>query len=50
MLRREPALNAEMLGQLIALQQRVRDATAQSSPLTVSEILHWPGMLGDDTN
>ncbi len=46
--RREPALNTELLNQLIALQNRVHATALQSAPLTVGDILHWPGMLGDD--
>jgi uncharacterized protein (TIGR00255 family) len=47
--RREPALNTELLSQLVALQHRVHVTAPLSTPLSVDEILHWPGILGDDT-
>jgi uncharacterized protein (TIGR00255 family) len=45
---RQPALNQEILAQLVVLQQRVRESAPHSTPLGVGEILQWPGMLGDD--
>jgi len=46
--RRQPALNQELLAQMVGLQQQVREAVRDSAPLGVGEILKWPGMLGDD--
>jgi uncharacterized protein (TIGR00255 family) len=46
--RREPALNAELLGQILTLQGKVKEAASHADPLSVEQILHWPGMLGDD--
>jgi uncharacterized protein (TIGR00255 family) len=46
--RREPALNRELLAQIVTLQHQVREAAPGAAPLNVGDILHWPGMLGDD--
>jgi uncharacterized protein (TIGR00255 family) len=46
--RRQPALNQELLAQIVGLQQQVREAARDSAPIGVGEILKWPGMLGDD--
>jgi len=46
--RRQPALDTELLSQLVELERRVRGTAVDGSPLSVAEILRWPGMLGDD--
>ncbi len=46
--RREPVLNAEILSQILALQGKVKEAASHAEPLSVEQILRWPGMLGDD--
>ena len=45
---RETSLNRALLEQLAALQSDVRDQLPEASPLSVAEVLRWPGMLGDD--
>jgi uncharacterized protein (TIGR00255 family) len=45
---RELALSAPLLGRLVALDAHVRNALPDAAPLSVAEILRWPGMLGDD--
>lgn len=44
-----PALNRALLGSLALLQQEVRSAVADARPLSVHEILRWPGLLEDAT-
>ncbi len=46
---REPSLNAALLGQLRHLQDILRAEMPDAAPLSVAEILRWPGMLGDDS-
>ena len=46
---RELALNAGLLGQLRELQQSVRGQLPDAQPLSVADVLRWPGMLGDDS-
>ncbi len=46
---REASLNRALLIQLADLQAGVRDRLPEAAPLTVAEVLRWPGMLGDDT-
>ena len=46
---REPAANPELLAQLASLQDKVRAVLPQAAPLSVAEVLRWPGMLGDQT-
>ena len=41
-------LNGPLLNTLSALDLEVREALPDARPLSVSDILHWPGMLGDD--
>src|SRR5574343_432137 len=41
------AINGELLGTLRDLDAQVRAAAPQAAPLSVNEILRWPGMLGD---
>ncbi|BAL26723.1 YicC/YloC family endoribonuclease [Azoarcus sp. KH32C] len=45
---RNLALNAGLLDQLREAQARVRASLPEASPLSVSEVLRWPGMLADD--
>lgn len=45
---RELALNPQLLAQLVSLGDAVREALPQAAPLSVAEVLRWPGMLGDD--
>jgi uncharacterized protein (TIGR00255 family) len=47
--RGETALNAEALARLARMSQLVRDALPDVQPLRVIEVLHWPGVLGEDT-
>jgi uncharacterized protein (TIGR00255 family) len=42
-------LDAGLLGQLGRLELAVRGSLPDASPLTVAEVLRWPGMLGDDS-
>ncbi|MGE5791901.1 MAG: YicC/YloC family endoribonuclease [Bacteroidota bacterium] len=46
--RGEAALNAEALERLARLERRVREAIPDAAPLRVADVLHWPGVLGDD--
>ncbi|MBI3524005.1 MAG: YicC family protein [Betaproteobacteria bacterium] len=46
---RELAANPELLAQLADLQSQVRAVLPQAAPLSVGEILRWPGMLGDQS-
>jgi uncharacterized protein (TIGR00255 family) len=41
-------LNRALLLELAALQKEVRSVMPDSQVLCVGELLHWPGMLGDD--
>ena len=43
------ALNAELLAQLKDFDIRVRQEMPQAAPLSVSDVLRWPGMFGDDS-
>jgi uncharacterized protein (TIGR00255 family) len=45
---REPALNAAQAEHLAALQKVARAVFPDADPLSVAEILRWPGMLGDE--
>ncbi|KAB2926928.1 MAG: YicC family protein [Dechloromonas sp.] len=40
-------LNGELLAALKTLGQKVRDEMPEAPPLTVNEILRWPGMFGE---
>lgn len=46
---RERQPNAALLAELNQLDAAVRAALPQAQPLSVAEILRWPGVLGDDT-
>ncbi|NJN40574.1 MAG: YicC family protein, partial [Gammaproteobacteria bacterium] len=41
------ALDAGLLEHLARLAKEVRSAIPDAQPLRVSEVLHWPGMLGE---
>jgi uncharacterized protein (TIGR00255 family) len=41
-------LGAEVLARLAQLSRAVRAAIPDAQPLRVSDVLHWPGVLGDD--
>ncbi len=45
----EQAANPDLLAQLARLQGTVHTVLPQAAPLTVAEVLRWPGMLGDQT-
>ncbi|HTY03925.1 MAG TPA: YicC/YloC family endoribonuclease [Rhodocyclaceae bacterium] len=45
---RELTLDDALVGQLGRLQQSVRAALPDAAPLSVAEVLRWPGMLGDE--
>jgi uncharacterized protein (TIGR00255 family) len=42
-------LNAELLSALRTLNQRVRSEMPDAAPLSVNEVLRWPGMFGDQS-
>jgi len=46
---RELALNPDLLAQLQSLQAAVARRFPDAAPLSVAELLRWPGMLADDT-
>ncbi len=46
---RSMALNAALLDQLADAQATLRARFADAAPLSVSELLRWPGMLADDS-
>ncbi len=41
-------IDRALLGQLARLDTQVRDALPAAQSLSVSDVLRWPGMLGDD--
>jgi uncharacterized protein (TIGR00255 family) len=41
-------IDDKLLGQLRSLDERVRTAMPGSAPLSVNDVLRWPGMLGND--
>ena len=43
-----PTLNAGLLERLRILESQVRSALPCAAPLTVSEVLRWPGIVGDE--
>nr|MBB4246452.1 uncharacterized protein (TIGR00255 family) [Rhodocyclus tenuis] len=43
------ALSGELLARLADFDAQVRAALPQATPLSVGEVLRWPGMFGDDT-
>jgi uncharacterized protein (TIGR00255 family) len=46
---RELTLDAGLLDQLGRLELAVRGSLPDASPLSVADVLRWPGMLGDDS-
>lgn len=44
----EPTLDHGIATRLIALQRAALAAAPEAAPLSVAEILRWPGILGDD--
>lgn len=44
----ERSLNTELLNRLQALDAEVRGVLPQAKPLTVSDVLRWPGIFGDE--
>ncbi len=46
---RSMALNAGLLDQLADAQSALRARFADAAPLSVNELLRWPGMLADDS-
>ncbi len=44
-----PELNTTLLHQLSALDLQVRELLPGAAPLSVNEVLRWPGMLATDT-
>jgi uncharacterized protein (TIGR00255 family) len=43
------ALSGDLLARLAAYDAQVRAALPQATPLSVGEVLRWPGMFGDDS-
>ena len=43
------AINAPLLAALAEASERVMAAIPEAQPLRVGEVLHWPGMLSDET-
>ncbi len=48
--RGEVHLDARVLAGLARLQAEVRAAIPDAQPLRTSEVLHWPGVFGEDTD
>jgi uncharacterized protein (TIGR00255 family) len=46
---RELTLDAALVEQLGRLEKAVRGTLPNAAPLTVAEVLRWPGMLGDES-
>ncbi|HMV04626.1 MAG TPA: YicC family protein [Accumulibacter sp.] len=42
-------LNADVLDRLRSYEQRVRNVLPLATPLSVADVLRWPGVFGDDT-
>lgn len=47
--RRELVPDAALLGQLGRLERAVREVLPGAAPLSVAEVLRWPGVLGDES-
>ncbi len=45
----ELSLNTELLDRLKTFDTQVRNVLPQARPLAVSDVLRWPGILGDNT-
>ena len=46
---RAQALNGDLLNSLKAFEAEVRETLPQAGPLSVSDVLRWPGMFGDES-
>ncbi len=46
---RELTFDAGLLDQLARLEKSVRQTLPDAAPLSVAEVLRWPGMLGDES-
>ncbi|MDR0439644.1 MAG: hypothetical protein LBI59_01470, partial [Candidatus Accumulibacter sp.] len=46
---RQAVLNAELLQRLRGYEAQVRSELPDAAPLTVSDVLRWPGMFEDDS-
>lgn len=46
---RELTLNGALVDRLAQLELAVRSALPDAAPLSVAEVLRWPGMLGDES-
>lgn len=46
---RELAPNAALVAQLVRMQETVRALLPAAAPLTVAEVLRWPGVVADET-
>jgi len=46
---RELAANAALVAQLAKLEAAVRATLPQAAPLTVAEVLRWPGVIADES-
>jgi uncharacterized protein (TIGR00255 family) len=46
--RGDVALNAELLDRLKRMSDAVRAAVPDAQPLRVTDVLHWPGIFGED--
>jgi uncharacterized protein (TIGR00255 family) len=46
---RSDQINGELLANLRQLNRQVREAMPEAAPLSVNEILRWPGMFGDQS-
>jgi uncharacterized protein (TIGR00255 family) len=44
----QAALNQALLAQIVGWQDSVRALLPQAPPISVADVLRWPGMLGDD--
>jgi len=47
--RKRAELDSAVLEQVIALEERVRAVLPEARPLSASDVLRWPGILGSDT-
>ena len=45
----QQTLNGELLARLSDFEAQVRNELPEAAPLSVSDVLRWPGMFGDDT-
>jgi uncharacterized protein (TIGR00255 family) len=45
----QPGLNVDLLERLKVFDTQIRSVLPLAAPLTVSDILHWPAIFGDET-